>query len=884
MRPIRFVALAATTTVALAIAATPAAQAASAPGAVRVEVEWNKFDRILTGQEYGINAFQAFDPAVAADPAYAAGITDLNPGIVRFHGWESMGDSAGADPRGWIDVAHHRWDAQKIVTALTAYPIDKHRLLLNIPGFPSWMDTDQDGYLDPGQADAYAQFCADLVRIVNVDAKLGVPYWEPTNERDDNYYVSPTNAGQPDRLDELTTIYRKAANAMKAVDPTIKTGGLAFARADLLPQVKRFVAAAVSDTAPSTLDFLSYHFYASGDLGQPDAAIYDRVYTPSAPATKSLYVHTADLRGVLDAASPGRRIPMFLDEYNVSWSWTNNDPRMRDNRGGVFNALSMIYALRAGADATMSWNDHDGVYGAMAQDYTLRPTAHVLQLFNNYARGVVVRSSSTSEAAVVSWATNNPADGSHSLVLVNRTADAQEVDVAGKGKPGNPADAISVHRVSADGYSIASSEWAVIEKKGLSLPANSVTVLTDSRTVPAVTKAAGQPTTPPAAGAQTPDGAFVRGSVGASSTADYTAEGPVDWAVWGTRPDAPLDAVRKASGGQSISALTVTGTPDRVSAYTPDWWAPSAGTWSDGDPVTDAAGRTSAVTLGGPQQSGLTFTVPADTQARTLTVHLGVMGTKGVLRATLSDGSGVFETSADDAAPDVINNSGGPASKKVTLTYRAATAGQTLKVEYLLNWNHWGNTIWLQGATLATADTTTPAQVGEVALTRVDSSAATVRWSGTTDETGVAAYDLWSGDRFIATVGPDVRSYVIDGLTARTTTPVTVVARDAAGNTSAPSAPLQIVTPRDRQRPTTPAELSAQRDGATVVLTWSAAFDDSRHVQYQVVRAGIVVAVVDDPHWTDPQPPSRRTSYAVVAIDPSGNQSQTADAVIKAAR
>ena len=37
----------------------------------------------------------------------------MNPGLIRLHSWEMMGDSK-TTPSGWVDTANKTWDAAKI--------------------------------------------------------------------------------------------------------------------------------------------------------------------------------------------------------------------------------------------------------------------------------------------------------------------------------------------------------------------------------------------------------------------------------------------------------------------------------------------------------------------------------------------------------------------------------------------------------------------------------------------------------------------------------------------------------------------------------------------------------------------------------------------------
>ncbi|MFC4779444.1 fibronectin type III domain-containing protein [Paenibacillus sp. GCM10023252] len=1069
----------------ITLAATPITpvQASASPAAVPVQVNWKEEKGKVSDFMYGLNGFQTFNPEVSGSEEYNKKLNYMNPGLLRLHSWEVMNDSS--EPNGWIDKANKRWDAAKIKQALEALSPEHPELLLNIPGWPEWMDTDSDGYLDSDKVQDYADFSAELVRIVNVDNDFKVKYWEPTNERDDPYYVHFRNNNEPDRLDELTNIYNVTAKAMKAVDPSIQTGGLAFARGDLYDQVERFVAGTVNE---GTLDFLSYHFYASGDLGQSDETIYNRVHNPADPSLNSLAKHTKDIRAIVDEASPKRHIPIWLDEYNVSWSWTNNDPRMSSNKGAVFDALVMIYAQRFGADGGAAWNDYDGVYGKITgEDYKLRPAAHTYQLLNHYFVGETVQAASGDESKLVAYAVRSgKPDKAQSYMIVNRSDDVQLVQTSFKGLKSSKA-AIQQHQISAAGYAIGSSTWDAVAQHAIALPAHSVTVWTDSSTVPSLTPPPLVTAEEPPAGSGSGSGGIdepasnLTGRVADSSSANYSAEGTLDWAVWGTDGASPASAVRKADGGGQISGLTLVGEPS-VTAYSPQWWGTHSATWSDGDTIAsgdassaaivaegagkgfsftvpadetekqlkvylgvmgakgvltarlsdgsapdfvtsyedsspnvinnsggaksrvvtlnfkanspgqtltisyvmnynhwgnalwlqgatlsapkaallrgsvapsgsadltkegnldwtvwgtntedpkaavrkvgvpeqisalatigsaeyvkaytadwwgthsaswsdgtpEAAGTNvpAAIVTGGPKGSGFKLSVPADTTAKTLKLYLGVMGTKGILKARLSDGSAPdFVTSNEDSDPSVINNSGGPASKVVSLTYQAASPGQTLDIEYTLEYNHWGNTLWLQAAALSGADIIPPAAPAGAAIISSTSTAAAISWQAAADNVRVTAYEVYKNGTYVGQTAAPTQTYYIHGLTPEEVASFTVKARDAAGNLSEASQPLLVTASPDTQAPISVQLQGSSAGDGSVKLVWTAAYDNTSVTSYELYDGKKLVTVISSTETQYTVAASHAKKHAeltIVAVDAAGNRSVSSNTV-----
>jgi hypothetical protein len=172
---------------------------------------------------------------------------------------------------------------------------------------------------------------------------------------------------------------------------------------------------------------------------------------------------------------------------------------------------------------------------------------------------------------------------------------------------------------------------------------------------------------------------------------DLTAAGDSDWAFWGNNsagtdlPPAGLTpSETKASGGRQISDLSIVntdGTPTRGFGGFPDSTLPFNFDWTDGaapNPTgTAALGGVAAPKLG----QGLSFTVPADTSMRRLTIWTSAHYADGTLTAHLSDGSAADFVQTIHALP----SSPGPSQNLpavFTLDYRAASDGQTLTVTW----------------------------------------------------------------------------------------------------------------------------------------------------------------------------------------------------------
>ena len=173
------------------------------------------------------------------------------------------------------------------------------------------------------------------------------------------------------------------------------------------------------------------------------------------------------------------------------------------------------------------------------------------------------------------------------------------------------------------------------------------------------------------------------------STVNLTTQGTLDWAHWGNGGPAVFD--HKNNVSQQISNFSVIGT------NSVQWLAdnPTAFTWTDGTPNSIALAVTTGVHVND-LGNGFQFTVPADTDLKTLRVYVGVWMARGKLEASLSDGS------ATTFVDNHLVNQSGTTNGVYTIAFRAASAGQTLTIKYTVESNYFtpfGN-VTLESATL----------------------------------------------------------------------------------------------------------------------------------------------------------------------------------------
>jgi uncharacterized cupin superfamily protein len=186
-----------------------------------------------------------------------------------------------------------------------------------------------------------------------------------------------------------------------------------------------------------------------------------------------------------------------------------------------------------------------------------------------------------------------------------------------------------------------------------------------------------------------------------AATVNLTAVGTTDWIQWG---DATTN--RKANVTPELSTYSVVG-GGAVNTYNDD---PRGLSWSDGTPTATATGDTNGVYVSG-LQSGFSFTAPAGTTPQTLTVYVGGFASGGTLTASLSDGSAANFVATTAAAA-------GQYDEAFTLTYAAASAGQTLTVSWVMS-SGTGN-VTVNAAALSSAGTSTGSGTTAVPLGTVD--------------------------------------------------------------------------------------------------------------------------------------------------------------------
>lgn len=174
-----------------------------------------------------------------------------------------------------------------------------------------------------------------------------------------------------------------------------------------------------------------------------------------------------------------------------------------------------------------------------------------------------------------------------------------------------------------------------------------------------------------------------------------------------------------------------------------------------------------------------------------------------------------------------------------------------------------------------TPDLTPPRPPGRLSAQATSDREVALRWEAASDRVGVARYEVLEGEAVVLeTTATAAR---VAGLTPGREVCYAVVARDAAGNRSAPT-PRACVTPLDVTPPTEPvAPTAAATSEDAIELRWGEATDDAGVEGYRVRRGDAVVATVREAAAGEGGlRAGTEYCYTVVAYDAAGNASRPA--------
>lgn len=291
--------------------------------------------------------------------------------------------------------------------------------------------------------------------------------------------------------------------------------------------------------------------------------------------------------------------------------------------------------------------------------------------------------------------------------------------------------------------------------------------------------------------------------------------------------------------------------------------------------------------------------------------HTGFTGTGFVDYTNVKGSSVEFTLSAAAAGPASLTlryANGTPADRPMDLSVNGTVVAPAVSFPATTDWNTWAAKsvdVTLKAgsnkirATATTAnggpnldrmslgtpgDTQAPTRPGQPSCSDIGEDRLTLSWGASTDDVGVAAYDLYEHGNKIGEAPGSATSRTLTGLAPNTTYDLTVIARDAAGNTS-PASPVVDCTTKpssDTTPPTAPGTLhTADITSNTVDLTWGASTDDRAVTAYDIRSDTTVYKTVTSGTSTTLTGLACNSPYSlnVVARDAAGNVSPPSNTV-----
>lgn len=175
-------------------------------------------------------------------------------------------------------------------------------------------------------------------------------------------------------------------------------------------------------------------------------------------------------------------------------------------------------------------------------------------------------------------------------------------------------------------------------------------------------------------------------------------------------------------------------------------------------------------------------------------------------------------------------------------------------------------------------DTQSPSVPTSLAASNITGTSFTLSWTASTDNIGVAGYDVYQNGVKINPSNITATSYNVSGLTAATNYSYVVKAKDAAGNQSVASEAMDITTNApDIEPPTTPTNLVSTIVALTSFkLNWETSTDNVGVTGYDVYQNGVKInpsTITTTSYNVTGLLPATLYNYTVKAKDAAGNES-----------
>ncbi len=431
-----------------------------------VTIDWSGAALPVNRKTYGLNLYQAFNPATANAQAYKDAIDYLNPEMVRIHSLEMMKDST-TRAQGWVQnptLANYSWDAPKITSALGNLAPGRTKMLA-ICRFPQAI-SDAQGKLLPGKTAEFAAFCVQLLQICQ-QANAGITHIQLLNELDTAYSGATAMAA-------MGAIWNTVRDAIKSAFPTMLVGGHAFANVYSNTNVDAYL-----NVCKAKMDFFAYNAYSTGN---PGGTTQQQIWNSANNAMRDS-INYVRSKLTAQGVSP---MPIYATEMGMLFLSAYNPLNVGEKRL-VWEGLRLMKTANSQAAFVGAWNEADdwhGLHSSPISGYTRRPAAHLYHLFNKNMLGLMLPvtvigdtvpvNGSSAVLSVAAMAVNS--NGKKAIAIVNRSELPRVVRVQHNGWVPNESVILEVNLITGQGLQtnqIAYEDFA----PGYAMPADSIALI-----------------------------------------------------------------------------------------------------------------------------------------------------------------------------------------------------------------------------------------------------------------------------------------------------------------------------------------------------------------------------------------------------------------------
>ncbi len=248
--------------------------------------------------------------------------------------------------------------------------------------------------------------------------------------------------------------------------------------------------------------------------------------------------------------------------------------------------------------------------------------------------------------------------------------------------------------------------------------------------------------------------------------------------------------------------------------------------------------------------------------------------------AILATQLGVWSTdNFNDASPNWVQSYNGMSDVSVTSFDYWAVNGDDNNNQIIAS--TYGRGVFTgQFTATSTPDTEAPTAPSSLATSNITETSIDLDWNASTDNVGVTGYDVYQNGSLVGNTAST--NYQATGLTANTAYNFYVIAKDAAGNSSAQSNTANATTAApDTTAPTAPTSLASSGvTDSSVNLSWTASTDNVAVTSYDVYQGATVIGNTANTNFSVTGLASN-TAYAfsVRAKDAAGNVSDASNTV-----